>query len=400
MSKDNRDFFKKKSEWAKTKDKLLENYLVPYATKILYTNQGLLYIDSFAGKGMFDDGAKGSPIIACESIEKAIAVSNARNKNVHLLFIEKSYADELSYNMASFQRARVMGGTFELLRDQLQSIHSSINLFLYIDPFGIRSLDMDFFLGVAERFNTVEILLNFNSFGFFRAACSLNDLQFSDVESFDDIIEREVYPNDSASRTREMLNKAAGGEYWQQIVDDYRDGEIDGYEAESRLADKFCERLMNRYKYVLNLPIRLRTGGRPKYRMIHITNHEDGCLLMYDQMQREQVRIQDIQQEGQLSFFARDSNEAFIDERAVRENLLAAILEEEVPTKLEIVLAKFVIGTGLSLSIKRLREMVGDFERQGAIKVIRCPEMTRSGNPTRFMESDHGNIIAVGNGNG
>lgn len=64
------------------------------------------------------------------------------------------------------------------------------------------------------------------------------------------------------------------------------------------------------------------------------------------------------------------------------------------------VLARCVIETGLSLSVKSLREMVGDFERQGAIKVIRCPDTTAHGNPTRFMESGHGKKISVGKGNG
>ena len=68
MSKDNRDFFEHKSEWAKTKDALLEKYLVPYTTKILRTGRGLTYVDSFAGKGLFDDGTEGSPLIACKAI--------------------------------------------------------------------------------------------------------------------------------------------------------------------------------------------------------------------------------------------------------------------------------------------------------------------------------------------
>lgn len=252
MSKDNRDFFKQKSEWAKTKDELLKSYLVPYTTKIQRTGKGLLYIDSFAGKGMFDDGSKGSPIIACESIYEAVRLSKAQNKNLNLLFVEKTYASELIDNLRGYPSARAVEGTFELLSQELMNLNVNTNLFLYVDPFGVRSLDMQFFLNIAKRFNTVEILLNLNSFGFFRAACSIYGILYEDIESFEEIIEREDHSSGSITQATQMLNKAADGTYWQDIVKDYRAHRIDGYEAESRFANEFCEHLRTSYAYVLN----------------------------------------------------------------------------------------------------------------------------------------------------
>lgn len=397
MSKDNSDFFKRKSAWAYTKDALLEKYLVPYTTKILATGKGLLYVDAFAGKGRFEDGSKGSPVIACEAIGEAVRISQSANKNVNMLFVEKQYASELASNLSQFPNANVRSGTFELLASSLSQVQSSANLFLYLDPFGVKSLDLNFFLNITRQFGTVEILLNFNSFGFFRAACSAYNVSYSDVEAFDDeLVEREVDTESDMTRSIEMLSKAAGGDYWEVIVQDYRNERIDGYEAERRLSNEFCRRLRSSYRYVLNLPIRLKPGQRPKYRMIHMTNHEDGCLLMYDRMQKEQVQLQDIQRDGQLSLFSHDSDNQYIDERAIRESLLSAVRKLSTPCKLEIVLANFVIQNGLSLSSKELRGMLRVFEESELIKVEREPEFTERGTRSRFMESGHGKRILIG----
>ncbi len=56
MSKKNDDFFKEKKPWSKVKDELLEGYLKPYIQKVLYTRKPIVYVDCFAGKGMFEDG--------------------------------------------------------------------------------------------------------------------------------------------------------------------------------------------------------------------------------------------------------------------------------------------------------------------------------------------------------
>ena len=64
MKKDTADFFVSKKEWSEVKDALLECYLTPYITKIIHTHKTVNYIDCFAGKGKFDDGKLGSPILA------------------------------------------------------------------------------------------------------------------------------------------------------------------------------------------------------------------------------------------------------------------------------------------------------------------------------------------------
>lgn len=66
MAKNQRDFFKKKNEWSEIKDTLLRCYLPQYFQKLLVSGKPIFYIDCFAGKGKFDDGNDGSPLIAMQ----------------------------------------------------------------------------------------------------------------------------------------------------------------------------------------------------------------------------------------------------------------------------------------------------------------------------------------------
>ncbi len=74
------EFFQEKKKWSTYKDKLLKNYVPLYLSKILATNKDTLFIDGFAGKGIFDDGTIGSPIIVRDKIESAMQMSKYPNR--------------------------------------------------------------------------------------------------------------------------------------------------------------------------------------------------------------------------------------------------------------------------------------------------------------------------------
>ena len=48
------------------------------------------------------------------------------------------------------------------------------------------------------------------------------------------------------------------------------------------------------------MPLRIKKGQRPKYRLIHATNQKDGCLLMVDNICNRWQALQKIQTDGQL----------------------------------------------------------------------------------------------------
>lgn len=135
MSKNNNDFFQVKKPWSIIKDQLLGCYLKPYFQKILGTQKPVFYIDAFAGKGMFDDGNPGSPIIALDVISEALTKTTFRQPTIKSCFIELNHANSLAENIKGYSNFSVIEGKYEeKIEQQLQNKQSQ-NVFLYIDPY-------------------------------------------------------------------------------------------------------------------------------------------------------------------------------------------------------------------------------------------------------------------------
>lgn len=396
MSKDNRDFFRKKNDWSKLKDALLASYLKPYFAKILATRRPVYYFDCFAGKGMFDDGEKGSPVIACDIIAESLEATHVQMPVVKATFVEKQHIDDLKVNTADYAFAYAIQGTYEGISDSLLSMNSESNLFLYIDPYGIKSLDFDFFSRVGSHFTTTEMLLNLNTFGFFRAACRSFGAEIRE-QDIDSLPERDSFERDDHVLSNDNLSKVAGGDYWIDIVRDYKAERIDGFEAEVRFASAFCERLKRHYRYVLNLPIRIKRNQRPKYRMVHACNHPEGCLLMYDNMHKRLTEMQLIQERGQLSLFDQDVEGDVIDLESVRDDFLVHVGRYNTYVTDQELLTSFIQPRGITCSLANLRVFLKEFEETGVVEMQRVPAVTSTGRKSEFKQtsSKGGRILYV-----
>ena len=169
MSKNNSNFFKAKSEWAVIKDNLLGCYLTPYFQKVLLTGKPIYYIDCFAGKGKFEDGNDGSPLIALKIREKCLRQTTRKVKNgaIKTCFIEMNHAFDLKNNIdsinISYDVPMVISGKYEENIIKCLENKRGYNVFLYIDPYGIKALDSEIFDSFKSLgFNTFEMLINFN----------------------------------------------------------------------------------------------------------------------------------------------------------------------------------------------------------------------------------------------
>lgn len=173
MSKKNDNFFVVKKPWSKVKDELLRCYFKPYVQKILYTYKPLIYIDCFAGKGRFDDGNPGSPLIALDIINQCIASTTMNGQpQIGAVFIDLNYASDLEVNLKDYSGVKIVSGKYEEQIDSLLKGKEGCNVFMYIDPYGIKALNCSKFDEFARgRFNSVELLVNMNSFGFIREGC-------------------------------------------------------------------------------------------------------------------------------------------------------------------------------------------------------------------------------------
>lgn len=153
MAKNQRDFFKKKNEWSEIKDTLLRCYLPQYFQKLLVSGKPIFYIDCFAGKGKFDDGNDGSPLIAMQIINERLGMSRISRKNNAIVpcFIELNHAADLEQNLMlhpyQYGTPQVVDGKFE---DNIRG--------LLKDKRGYDALIIDFFAGSGTTLHAVNLL--------------------------------------------------------------------------------------------------------------------------------------------------------------------------------------------------------------------------------------------------
>ena len=406
MAKDQSGFFKQKKEWSVIKDRLLGGYLPQYFQKVLFTHRPIYYVDCFAGKGKFDDGQVGSPMIAMDSICTSIARSKLDpqelNGAIHPYFIELNHAKDLEENLkATYKSPRiyqVIDGKFEEKICGSLSGRKGDNVFLYIDPYGIKALDSHLFAEIQGfEFRSFEMLINFNSFGFFRDACQVLRVDYKNdaaLRDLDDLVEYEPTVVDSSQKSEWLLSDIAGGDYWKDIVKDYQQGAIDGYQAEMRLSTLYKEHLKTRHTYVLDMPIRLKKEQRPKYRMIHVSDHPDACFLMAQNMlSRKDELFLNVQAAGQMNMF-----DLLTDVDSTVEGDL--ITEKDVEGKLRhyiqdsdtdnIRYTKFIAGFytrhGLICKLDMIQSILVRMEKDGKIEILRDPSLTTTGKKSEFWE--------------
>lgn len=399
MAKKNDDFFVEKKPWSKVKDELLGCYLKPYVAKILHTHKPLAYVDCFAGKGKFDDGNPGSPLIALEIFRQGLASTKLDGKaRIGAAFIDLNYASDLERNLSNYNGIKIVSGAYEDTIEDLLNTKTGYNVFLYIDPYGIKALDCTKFDNFANgQFNTIELLINMNSFGFIREACNAMGTKFKidDVGFFDDLVEYDPTFLDATDKSIEALNRIAGGDYWENIIIEYKNGEIDGYAAEERFSEQYCQRLSESYKYVLNMPIRIHQNQHPKYRMIHATNHPSGCVMMADNICNRWELLKNIQNSGQLTLFQVDYNNQIIDEAKITDYVIELFSQFDSWVSLTEAQAIFFVKYGAICKSGEIAKVLKKLEENQWIEVIRNPSLTGTGKPSTFMTEGHGNTVSV-----
>ena len=76
--------------------------------------------------------------------------------------------------------------------------------------------------------------------------------------------------------------------------------------AEELFINEYAKQIKNLFTYVVNIPIRLKIGTIPKYRLIFGSNHPDGMILMADNMSRSWKELKKDKSGGQNALFEYD----------------------------------------------------------------------------------------------
>ncbi len=364
-----KDFFKDKKPWSIFKDNILDYYLVPYISKILRTGKPLLIFDCFAGKGKFDDGGNGSPIIIAEHIK---SVLQKGDKQISGSFIEKKYSAELKSNLQGYPHTSVLDGTFEDNLKSILSVDKGSNVFLYIDPYGIKSLSLDNFRQIKNNnFYTTEILMNFNSAGFLREGCRLLKVEKSFEEE-----EISDYEEDEDINTIERMDSIAGGYYWQDIIKDYYSGKIDIYKAEEQFIAEYSCKIKDIFKYTVNIPIKIKSSHLPKYRLIFGSNHEDGLILMADNMNRKWKEMLEKGRNYQGVLFEFEFPDlALLKGFDIRKDILDSLPANGTRILLKNVIAGLIMKYGITFSEPEYKQKIKEMENV-ALYIDRDPAYT------------------------
>lgn len=407
MAKDNSRFFEKKQAWSCVKDRLLLSYLPQYFQKVLKTRRPIFYVDCFAGKGRFDDGEPGSPCIALDIRKDVLAKSTAEAPRIDTCFIDKNYESELRENTKDYMDAdscgtkAIVGGKYEEEILPLLAKHRDENVFLYIDPYGIKALDFQLFAkSVSVGASSFEMLINMNSFGFIRAACRALGVACDEID-LEDIVEYDPTEFDSTDQSTRLLDSIAGGDYWREIILRYRrekeDNSSAGYEAESAFSQAYKQRLRKIFSYVLDMPIRLKRGGQPKYRLIHATNHPDGCNLMADNMMsRSSELLVSIQNRCQMDLFEQDVENRIVDARKIYEKAKELLGRTVAPKRMSHFTAEFFTEFGVICSTGDVFAAMKALEDEKRVLVSRNPPTTSTGRPSVFFtDGKNGQTVTI-----
>ena len=371
-----KNFFKSKKGWSRQKDGIFDCYLLPYIAKILTTHRPLVIIDCFAGKGRFDDGNTGSPIIIADHISSVLE-SDKENKNIRGLFIESKYGRDLETNLRNYKNCEVWQGTFEENVNRILELDSRCNLFLYIDPYGIKCLDFQQFELIKNKnFSSLEMLLNFNSFGFLREGCRLLNLNYENL--FKDDQSEDEYELDE-SNTTERMNNIAHGEYWQSIIDDYKNDKIDMFKAEELFLNEYMKQIKNLFTYNVNIPIRLKIGNIPKYRLIFGTNHQEGFIIMADTMNGSWKKLKNVQRGCQKVLFEYEFPDPSIQPGFdLKEGILNVLRKHNKSLLLQELLVELFENYGIAFSEKEYNGKIKEMEGNQII-IDREPALTEGG---------------------
>ena len=265
---DPEEFFATPLSTSRLKYKILNRYFREYFHKInQHYKSRAVVADLFAGKGRFDSGEEGSPIILANYAKIARDIYGYKNKVILSEKIPK-IRGELFENIREFVIDDIVtlidGDAKDAGENLLKEIPESIPLFVLLDPFGIKGLSMDLLKKILARAKTgsVEILINFNHLALRRVLGKIKNVG-------------------TCKSAKLILDEVLGGDWWEEIYQG-----TDNYESETdAIIGEYIRRFESFIPHIGILPV---TKGFPdeniRYHLIFGTKNLVAFELMNNSM--------------------------------------------------------------------------------------------------------------------
>jgi len=159
------EFFVAPRESSILKYKVLSCYFSQYFPKVnKFLGMGAVVADLFAGRGRFEDGSEGSPLIMARRYNDLLGVRNV----VVMSEEEPDTRSQLENNLKDYIEDKTVtvltGDASDTGTRVLNSIPPGVPLFVFLDPFGIKGLSLDLLRQIFQRAKreSTEVLVNFN----------------------------------------------------------------------------------------------------------------------------------------------------------------------------------------------------------------------------------------------
>jgi three-Cys-motif partner protein len=251
---------------------ILRKYLRPFTYKLGSRAKRVWLVDCFAGAGAYqsDEGGKredGSPVAAAK-LARALELDRGeallRTINVEC---ERDTFVELQRNLAPYGALTTsLLGTFE---DELETILKTVGrdpALFFLDPFGVRGIEMHLLDRIRERAGKTELLIHFSDRSFLRMAGHLDEN------------ERQEVGQRAAFAKLAELDAVIGSPLWRRI---WENKSLATEQRIDEIAKLYCAQLRERgFTYVDEIRMRDALLDRPKYRLVFCTRSAHGVELM------------------------------------------------------------------------------------------------------------------------
>lgn len=269
-------FFESQQAAAVFKHGILKRYLTVFASKTGSTSKDgrVVFLDGYAGRGVYEDGSLGSPAIAAEA-----AVTLARRKLVGI-YIEKDRqsCDHLRsmLDKRTHHESHVFHGEVADHLDEALKIAADSPLLVFIDPFGLPSVSPTTIKKIFDRSRMVgpyrtgpatEILVNFIYQGYLRPAGWLKT--------------QPSTPRDAKTRETMLatLDDRLGGDWWREIEEE------GGEDRVRKIAAGYRDRLLETTGIIgwFWFPVSRRWEGPPVYDLMILTQYPDAAFWVFNE---------------------------------------------------------------------------------------------------------------------
>jgi three-Cys-motif partner protein len=312
------EFFEAPQAAAVLKHGILGRYLPVFATKTGSRAGQVVYLDGYAGPGLYDDGSEGSPALALHTAE---AVANYRGRATlhgHLIEQDRGSVERLRRLLSEFGATWDVheGRAEDLLPGILGSLPADVPLFAFVDPFGL-PIPFSQTASILQRGGrrtghgrvggaATELLLNFSIPGINRVGGQLTG--------------KGTTTQWLKARDTQVahMDEVLGGAWWQPIWRSEDDDRVD------QIRQGYRQRLLDTAGgwAVFDIDVADRWKGPPSYHLLLFTQHPDGVWAFTECLSSasEEYRTYCHEHEGLLD----------LEPLAEREVLWVSTIEENV----------------------------------------------------------------------